>query len=210
MQPKLLSKLAMSIATLSGSVLFVTLLLSFIPKNSIQGSPALLAENIALLSNQKQTSVESSASPVGGPARLKIPAIYVDSAVVPVGLAPDGAMDAPKDPAEAAWFNLGSRPGEKGTAVIAGHYGWGNNMPAVFDNLYKLGIGDKVFIEDEKGLTAIFVVREIRIYGKDEAAPEVFNSSDGKSRLNLITCAGDWNKTEQTRSERLVVFADKE
>lgn len=203
MQPKILSKQAMLIAVLSGLILFAALLLSFIPKNTIHGSSALLVENVAALSNQEQTSV-------GLPVRFKIPVIHVDSTIIPVGITSDGAMDVPKGPAEVAWLNLGPRPGENGSAVIAGHYGWKNNMPAVFDNLHKLGIGDKIFIKDDKEVTTIFVVREIRIYGKDEAAAEVFSSSGEKSHLNLITCAGIWNNAEKTRSERLVVFTDKE
>jgi len=32
-------------------------------------------------------------------------------------------MDLPKERANVAWFNLGPRPGENDSAVIAGHYG---------------------------------------------------------------------------------------
>jgi LPXTG-site transpeptidase (sortase) family protein len=119
-------------------------------------------------------------------------------------------MDVPKGPNEVAWFDLGPRPGENGSAVIAGHYGWKNNVPAVFDDLHKLRKGDKIYFEDEKGAITTFVVREIRTYTKDEAAPDVFGSSDGKAHLNLVTCTGAWNEAEETRSERLVVFTDKE
>lgn len=203
MQSKILSRRVLLIAVSLGCVLFVALLLSFISKNSIQDGSALLVENVAALSNREQVTV-------GLPARLKIPAIHVDSTVISVGLTSDGAMDAPKGPAEVAWLNLGLRPGENGTAVIAGHYGWKNNKPAVFDNLHKLRKGDKIFVDDENGGTTSFIVREIRIYGKDEAASEVFGSSDGKSHLNLITCTGVWDKANKTRSERLVVFTDKE
>jgi len=203
MQSKILLKRTLLIVAPLGFVLFAANLLNFSPKNLTQGSSASLVENVATPSNQKQASV-------GLPVSLKIPVIGVDSAVIPVGFTSDGAMDVPKGPTEVAWFNLGPRPGESGSAVIAGHYGWKKNIPAVFDNLHKLRKGDKVFIEDEKGLAAAFVVREIRTYGKDEAAPDVFGSSDSKAHLNLVTCTGDWNKEEKTRSERLVVFTDKE
>lgn len=205
MRSKILSKRVMSIAVLSGFVLLATLLLSFVPKNSIQSSSALLVENISALSNQEQANKNGEL-----PARLKIPSINVDAPVEYAGLTSDGAMDVPKGPNEVAWFNLGSRPGENGSAVIAGHYGWKNDIPAVFDNLHKLRKGDKIFVEDEKGMTTTFVVREIRTYGKDEAPLDVFWSDDGKARLNLVTCSGVWNKTEKTRSGRLVVFTDKE
>lgn len=216
MQPKILSKRTWLITFPLGFILFVVLLFSFIPKITIQsistllagdvaaqGSPVLLTEDVTAFSNQEQTSV-------GLPLRLKISGINVDAAIIPVGLTSDGAMDAPKDPAEVAWFNLGSRPGENGTAVIAGHYDWKNNKPAVFDNLDKLRIGDKIFVEDESGVTVTFVVRETRIYDNDEIAPEVFGSNDGKAHLNLITCTGSWSKAKKTYSERLVVFTDKE
>ncbi|UMX48440.1 MAG: class F sortase [Candidatus Nealsonbacteria bacterium DGGOD1a] len=204
MRLKILSKRAMlTVALFSGSVLFAAILLPHTPKNLIHDGSASLIENAAILSNEEPASVEL-------PARLKIPTIDVDSAVIPMGLTSDGAMDVPKSPTEVAWFDLGLRPGENGAAVIAGHYGWKNNTPGVFDNLYKLAVGDKIFVEDEKGSTAAFVVREVKIYGKDEAVPDAFVSSDGKAHLNLVTCAGAWDKAEKTRFERLIVFTDKE
>lgn len=172
-------------------------------RQPIHASSALLVENVAALSDQDQASV-------GLPVRLKIPVIGIDSAIISVGLTPDGAMDVPNGPAEVAWFNLGPRPGENGSAVIAGHYDWIKNAPAVFDKLHKLRQGDEVSVEDEKGVVSIFLVREIRIYDKDDVAPDVFGSSDGKVHLNLITCTGAWDKAGKTFSERLIVFADKE
>lgn len=142
--------------------------------------------------------------------RLKIPRINVDAAVESVGLTPDGAMDAPKGPADAAWFNLGPRPGEIGSAVVDGHFGRYNGVPAVFDNLSKLQKGDKLYVEDDTGATTIFVVRESRSYDPKADATDVFGSSDGKAHLNLITCEGVWDKTQKSYSDRLVVFADKE
>lgn len=162
-----------------------------------------LALSIVTLLSQEQTTFES-------PARLKIPSINVDAPVEYVGLTPDGAMAVPKGPNEVVWFNLGPRPGENGSAVISGHYGWKNDTPAVFDNLHELRKGDQISFEDGEGVNVTFVVRETRIYSKDEAAPDVFSSSDGKAHLNLITCAGAWNDAGGTYSERLVVFTDKE
>jgi len=186
-----------------GLVFFIALFLNFSPEKSAQDSPVLVVEDVAAASNQEQTSL-------GLPARLKISAIGVDSVVVPVGLTSDGAMDVPKDPAEVAWYSLGSRPGEIGSAVIAGHYDWIKNIPAVFNDLDQLSQGDKIFVEDESGVTSTFIVRDIRIYDKDQDASDVFVSADDQSHLNLITCAGSWNMEEEIYSDRLIVFADKE
>ncbi len=146
----------------------------------------------------------------GLPVRLRIPSIGVDSAIEYVSLAPDGAMDAPKDSANAGWFDLGPRPGESGSAVIAGHYGWKNGKVSVFDNLYKLRQGDVLYIEDETGEVSSFVVSKTRRYDPTADASDVFGSNDGDAHLNLITCEGGWDEAAQNYSKRLVVFTDKE
>jgi len=144
------------------------------------------------------------------PVRLKIPKINVDTVLERVGLTPKGAVDVPKDQANAAWFNLGPRPGENGSAVIVGHYGRSENgQGSVFDDLGKLKRGDELYVEDEKGATITFIVRESRTYDKNENALDVFKSGDGKSHLNLITCSGVWENDQKTYSNRLVVFTDR-
>ncbi len=146
----------------------------------------------------------------GTPTRIRIPRINVDAVIEYVGLTPEGAMDVPKGPAEIGWFGLGQRPGEKGSAVMAGHSGWKNNIQAAFDNLYKLKKGDKIYVEYQTGATFAFVVQQFRTYGPNENPPEVFSSSDGKAHLNLITCTGAWNEIARTHSKRLAVFTDLE
>ncbi len=146
----------------------------------------------------------------GLPIHLKIPIINVDAPIGQVGLTREGDVDVPKGPTNAAWYNLGPRPGEIGSSVIVGHFGWKNNTPAVFDNLSKLKKGDKIYAEDDQGISTTFVVREIKTYDSKADASYVFNSSDNKSHLNLITCEGTWNKVSKDYPSRLVVFADKE
>ena len=62
---------------------------------------------------------EREASDARPPGHLKIPAIGVDAAIVPVGVTPDGFMDAPDGPDDTGWYKHGPRPGEVGSAVIA-------------------------------------------------------------------------------------------
>jgi LPXTG-site transpeptidase (sortase) family protein len=143
--------------------------------------------------------------------RLKIPKIKVDAIVETVGLTANGEMGVPKGAINVALFDRGPRPGETGSAVITGHYGlWRNGKDSVFDKLHTLKKGDVLHIKKDDGTTVSFVVRELRTYGEHEDATEVFSSDDGKAHLNLITCAGVWNKLSATYSQRLVVLTDKE
>jgi len=169
--------------------------------NQIDGQPA---KSIQTVTPIKTTSL-------GLPVRLKIPKIKLDARLESVGLTFDGAMEVPKGPSNAAWFNLGPRPGERGSAVIDGHFGrWKNGQPTVFNNLYKLRKGDKIYVKDKKGATVAFVVRELRSYGGSDDASDVFGSSDSRAHLNLITCEGVWDKVSKSYSKRLVVFTDRE
>ena len=147
---------------------------------------------------------------VGSPIRLLVPKISVNAAIENVGVASDGSMDIPKGPNDVAWFQFGPRPGEVGSAVIAGHFGWKNNTPAVFDDIDTLKKGDLLVVEDDTGATTTFIVREIRLFDPKADAEEVFHSSDGKAHLNLVTCEGVWDTVSKSYSKRLVVFADKE
>ena len=172
---------------------------------------ASVRESIEMSDARKSSNeLVSARKSIGLPVRIKIPRIYVDAAIEHVGLTPQGAMDVPSGPNTAAWFELGPRPGEEGSAVIDGHFGWKNRTPAIFDNLHTLERGDKLYVEDEKGVTTTFMVRELRTYGEIEDISAAFASSDGKAHLNLITCQGVWNKTRKSYSQRLAVFTDKE
>lgn len=156
----------------------------------------------------QNTPVETGAI-VWLPKRIKIPKIRVDTLLEHVGLTPEGAMDIPKNEDNAAWLELGPRPGEIGNAIIDGHYGvWENGKVSIFNNLHTLSTGDPIYIEDEKGNIITFLVRELRIYPESNTVPEIFISKDKKSHLNLITCEWIWDSERKDYPNRLVVFAD--
>ncbi len=115
-------------------------------------------------------------------------------------------MEAPATPEATGWYGRGPRPGEAGSAVIAGHRGYRTGT-AVFDELHALRPGDLVHVFDEAGGTVAFRVRESRRYRPWSRRSEVFSASDGRY-LNLITCAGEWDPAAGTHTERLVVFCE--
>lgn len=156
-----------------------------------------------------KTVIEEPRANVGLPIRLKIPVINVDAIITYVGLTSDGSMDTADGANEVAWYKFGPRPGENGSAVIAGHYGWTTESAAVFNGLNTLNIGDEVLAIDEKGLATTFIVRESKKYDPEADATSIFMSDDGKAHLNLITCDGIWKNAQQTYSDRLVIFTDK-
>jgi len=156
---------------------------------------------------QSNAFLEHEEANIGLPVRLKIPAINLDAAIEYVGLTPNGAMGVPSTLVDAAWYNLGPRPGQKGNAVIDGHRSSRSWIPGVFDHLDDLSVGDNLYIEDDQGTIITFVVREIRIYDPEDDASDVFKLSDS-IHLNLITCSGDWDTVQKSFNKRLVIFTD--
>jgi LPXTG-site transpeptidase (sortase) family protein len=185
-----------AIALLPATVLF------FVDKSFFQDA-SIVVENTDVF-------IEPEEKILGLPLRLKIPTLNIDSVIEYVGLTKDGAMDVPKDQNNVGWLEIGNRPGEIGSAVLAGHYGWKNKKPSVFDSLYKLQKDDKIYIEDSLGNIISFTVRESKRYDQNATATEVFGSNDGLAHLNLITCEGIWDETSKSYPTRLVVFTDKE
>lgn len=140
------------------------------------------------------------------PVRLKIPRINVDARIQYVGLTAKGIMGVPDNTIDVGWFDLGPRPGERGSAVIAGHFDGENGTTGVFTNLYKLQKGDTLYIQDGKGTMFAFVVQKSDTYNPGYANA-VFNATDS-AHLNLITCEGIWDKSKKSYTKRLVVFTD--
>ena len=151
----------------------------------------------------------TTASPAPAPfVRLSIPAIGVNAPIESVGVRPDGAMETPGQHPwnDVAWYSAGPRPGERGSAVIAGHLDRPGGSPAVFWRLRDLHVGDTVLVVDAHGKTLRFHVTRMMYY-PPQAAPvqDIFGNTAG-SFLNLTTCAGDWIPTQHQTALRLVVY----
>ena len=156
--------------------------------------------------NISETAIES----VGLPVSINIPSINLNATIEKVGMKADGSMDVPKEPMNTAWYELGPRPGEVGSAVIDGHVDWWYSATGVFANLSDVKPGHIIIVTDDAGKIISFVVRDIRTYSAGADATDIFVSNDGGSHLNLITCAGAWDTYANQYSNRLVIFADRD
>ncbi len=115
-------------------------------------------------------------------------------------------MDIPKDPTHVAWYNLGFKPGQAGSAVIAGHLDTARGGRSVFWDLHNLSPGDKVSVIDEAGTNLDFTISSQTSYPADKFPLQEVFASSGTATLNLITCAGTFAKSAGY-NQRLVVTA---
>jgi LPXTG-site transpeptidase (sortase) family protein len=150
-------------------------------------------------------SASPEVAPAGAPRRLRIPALGLDVPLGTVGLDPKGAIAAPADFAQAAWFDGGTAPGDTGPAVIVGHYD-STTGPAVFYDLPRLRTGDTVQVEREAG-TVSFTVVAVRQYPKNEFPTAEVHAATPGPELRLITCGGEFNRRDRHFTDNVVAYA---
>ncbi|WP_100374243.1 class F sortase [Bacillus sp. FJAT-45037] len=141
------------------------------------------------------------------PSRIQIPSIEVDARTEEVGVLDNGEMGVPEEIDQVGWFEPGTKPGNVGNAVMAGHVD-SRTGPAIFFRLDELEEGDEVIVSSDSDETYTFVVTGKESYPYDSAPiAEIFGRSDTRN-LNLITCTGTFNRSVGTHEERLVVFTE--
>lgn len=139
------------------------------------------------------------------PTRLQIPAIGVDTGLIPLGLTEDGALEVPPSGFPAGWYTGAPTPGELGPAIIVGHVDW--NGPAVFFELHSLAVGAEVDVTREDGSVATFAVTEMSEFAKADFPTALVYGGIDYAGLRLITCGGTFNHKTGHYEDNMVVFS---
>ena len=143
------------------------------------------------------------------PVHLDIPAIGVSTALMELGLNPDGTIAVPplRAGAPAGWYRNLATPGEVGPAVILGHVDTARDGPAVFYQLRDLRPGDEVSVRRADGRTAVFGVDRVAEYPKSQFPSEDVYGAVDRPVLRLITCGGTFDRLQRSYRGNVVVYA---
>lgn len=153
-------------------------------------------------------SEEEVKEEIPAPSHLVIDSIGVDHPIIPVGLNPDGSMEIPHDVNEIGWYEPGIKPGELGSAVLAGHVDSAEQGPGALFDLRLIEIDAEIATTDEAGITRTWTVTEIRRYNKNDIPLEDIFRWEGEQRdLVLITCGGEFDRTARSYEDNIVVYA---
>jgi hypothetical protein len=143
---------------------------------------------------------------VSAPVRVQIPAIGVDAPLIRLGLDAKGALEVPERFDVAGWWTGGSRPGERGPAVIAGHVD-SKTGPAVFYEVGRLRRGDVVTIRRRDGSGVRFTVQGSGRYAKAHFPTTRVYGPTRRPTLRLITCSGVFDRSSGHYLDNTVVYA---
>jgi LPXTG-site transpeptidase (sortase) family protein len=148
--------------------------------------------------------VGTAAAP-GGPTRVQIPSIEVDSTLEPLHRGADGVLQAPEAFLRAGWYADGVVPGDPGPAVIAGHVD-SLDGPAVFAKLHELRAGATVVVMRGSESVSFQVVATGRYPKNRFPTDEVYGPTPG-AELRLITCGGAFDESRGSYRDNIVVYA---
>lgn len=143
--------------------------------------------------------------PRGEPARVVIPAIDVDAALVGVGLALDGSMQVP-DFGLAGWYTEGPMPGHPGPAVIVAHVD-SRRGPDIFHRLDELARGDEIHVLYASGDRVTFRMTSSEQTPKDDLPVDSLWPLTTERLLALVTCGGQFDRSTRHYLDNVIVYA---
>ncbi|MGW1339567.1 class F sortase [Kribbella sp. NPDC002412] len=144
------------------------------------------------------------------PTRLVVPAVGIDVPVRAVGVAADGQMELPPNPATIGWYRFGPGPADdRGSMVLGGHldskeYGVG---PLI--RLRKVRAGQLIRISSYGGRTTTYRVDSVREITKRRLPLAELFDRTGPHRLRVVTCGGGYDPDNGGYQQNLVVSATR-
>ncbi|MFG3584644.1 class F sortase [Streptomyces sp. NPDC047990] len=147
------------------------------------------------------------ALPHSPPERIRIPSIGVNAPLMGLELTPQGSLDVPPSEGKnlAGWYEAGTAPGERGTAIVAGHVDNAEG-PAVFYDLGALRKGSAIEVARRDGGTARFTVDAVEVYDSRHFPDDKVYGAASRPELRVITCGGGYSRATGYQGN-VVVFA---
>jgi hypothetical protein len=142
------------------------------------------------------------------PRWIGIRAIGVSAPVIPLGLNADGTLEMPTSWEQTGWYARGPEPGERGSAVIAGHVD-SVSGPAVFYRLGELHRGSPILIRRADGSAVRFRVRGVERWPKDDFPTRRVYGRTSDAELRLITCGGSFDSATGHYRDNTIVYASR-
>jgi sortase (surface protein transpeptidase) len=225
-QPQILhshrhSKLQLSLVGMAVMVFVIGLAVSLQTLQANHGASAQVSALSKRTDKQAGNAVPSTTKPSAAafnsyavapdlPRYIKIPKLGVNARVMQVGVNGSGAVGAPSNVFDAAWYTGSAKPGQPGATLIDGHVSsWTTH--GVFYGIKTLQAGDTIQVIRGDNTAVNYRVVKTRVYPVDNVDMQaaITPVTAGKAGLNLITCTGQVKKGTSEFNQRLIVFAEQ-
>lgn len=192
------------------------------PLERASGTESVLAPGPTLRTEQGRTagpvpspspSVDPPPPPRSTPpVLLHVGGIEVVAPIVEVGLLPDGGMKVPSDITTVGWFAVAGhtiRPGDHGTAVLAGHRDSRADGPGALHALADVPLGELLHITHDDGSVSVWEVVELMTTPRDALPVVELFTVGGTPRLAVVTCGGRFDVLRRSYTHNTIVIAHR-
>lgn len=144
------------------------------------------------------------------PIFLQINSIGVNANIEEVGIEKDGSMEVPHNFKNVGWLKTSSKLGQNGNLILSGHFDTSNGSPAIFYNLEKVKVGDKINVitQTDSGLQydKEYIISQVYLAdpNNNDHIKEAYKNTKTPT-ITLITCNGIWDSIKKEYSSRVVV-----
>lgn len=144
------------------------------------------------------------------PRAIYIDKLHVAARTLPMNVNPNGSIQAPLGIYDAGWYTGSVKPGEIGAMFIDAHAS-GPTQEGLFGKLHQLAIGDTLQVEKGDGTRLTYRVVHTETVDKDAVDMHAMLLPYGNASraLNMMTCAGTWEESSKTLSQRVLVYTEQ-
>ncbi len=179
----------------------------------LAGHPGDVARPLATTSSAPHGIFAAPPLPRAGrrvprPVSLVIPAIAVHTSLIKLGRTAQGTLQVPTSTSVAGWYTASPRPGQIGSAIIAGHID-SYAGPGVFFRLRLLHRGNLVYVRRTDGTLAVFRVYAEHMYPKTDFPTQQVYGPEPDAELHLITCGGTFDSATGQYLSNVVVYSSE-
>ncbi len=140
------------------------------------------------------------------PVSVAIPALGINAPVSAVDVTASDQLEVPPTGAQVGWYRHGPAPGERGSAVLAGHVDY-DGRPGVFFDLRRLEPSALVVVRYDDGSRRRFEVQARRRYPKTALPVRRLFTQTGRPVVTLVTCGGAFDTAVGSYADNVVVYA---
>lgn len=144
------------------------------------------------------------------PRSISIPAVGISGFIQKVGINKSNEIAVPNNIHFTGWYVNSVKPGEKGLSIIDGHVDGPSVEVGVFSNLNAVEKDQTFEIEYGDGSKVQFkVIEKIQVKVTDADKVLFSKRKEVESQLNLITCGGNYNRSEHRYEDRIIIVSEK-
>lgn len=139
------------------------------------------------------------------PTRFTADSIDIRLPIIKTGVADTGQMQLPESNRQVAWYEFGSRPGDKaGTTVMAAHVDTRAEGLGPFARLRQLRPGQQISVADATGREHRYSVTAVEEIPKSRVVIDRLFRRDGPPELKVLTCGGPYSREAGYRDNVVV------